>query len=403
MAVAKGGSGGIDDPKQFFAMSGSESKMSSTAKNVIDYDVQKHCAPASQLAERLNPTSYLTYFNCGHVTVLDNGTTLRQFALVIREDIKVPITLGNPDTHTPPILYNAWTFNGSIPAPTIRVTQGDHVSIKVINEGTMAHSFHMHSIHPGSVDGTMFNNASGAIKPGDSFTYNFVADPVGLWPFHCHMMPISMHITKGLYGHMIIDPPANAARPAMHEMNMIMNGFDLGLQPGSDQLRLPTAEEANQIMAGNDSVSESLPQEHDNQVYALNTVAFYYDVHPIPIKVGEPYRVYLTNMLDFDFANTFHLHGQVFQYYPSGTAMSPMMTNDIVSLPQGDRGILEFTYHMPGLFMIHSHFESQAARGWEGLLNVQGADDKAPITPTSSDGNPNTHTSNGRCSGSGCK
>ncbi len=381
------------------------SAASSTEHKVLKYDRDKNCAVDQHTP--LNPTTYLTHFSCGHVDVLNNGTTVRNFSLIIREDVKIPITLGNPDTHTPPIMYNAWSFNSSVPAPSLRVTQGDHVNIKVVNNGTMDHSFHLHSIHSANIDGTMFNNASGAIKPGTSFTYSFVADPVGLWPFHCHMMPLALHITKGLYGHMIIDPPAEKARPLMHELNMIMNGFDLTLQPGSDQLRLPTFQEANQMMAGNDTVSESLPQEHDNQVYALNTVAFYYDVHPIPLKLNEPYRIYLSNLLDFDFANTFHIHGNVFKYYPSGTSDTPMMTNDIVSMAQGDRGILEVQpYHFPGLYMIHSHFESQAGRGWEGLFHVSAETPTSDLSQkiassigndnngnghSSSDGNPNTH------------
>jgi len=348
---------------------------SSAEHKVLKYDRDKNCATDQHT--RLTIATYLTHFSCGHVDVLKNGTTLRQFSLIVSENVKVPITLGNKDTHTPAIMYNAWTFNGSIPAPTIRVTQGDHVSIKVINlpDNKFPHSLHMHSIHPGAVDGTMFNNASGSIAPGHSFTYNFTADPIGLWPFHCHMMPISMHIVHGLYGQMIIDPPANQARPHMVEMNMIMNGYDLTLQPNSDQLRMPTVGEANAMMQGGEdgqNVSESLPQEHDNQIYSLNGVAFYYDVHPIPLQVGQAYRVYLTNMLDFDFINTFHIHGTVFQYYPSATSRTPEMTTDIVSLPQGDRGVMEFKYAFPGLFMIHSHAESQASRGWEGLLKVTG-------------------------------
>ena len=375
--------------RQFLSMSGtsSDGKESSAQKKVINYDIEKNCAPSNRLAEKLNPISYLTYFNCGHVTIDKNGTTTRNFALVVREDSKIPITMGNNDTHTKPIVWNAWTFNGSIPAPTMRMTQGDHVFITVYNQGNLTHSLHMHSIHAGNIDGTMFSGPSGQILPGHSFTYNFTADPVGLWPFHCHMMPVSLHINKGLYGHMIIDPPADKARPKMTEMNMIMDGFALNQQPGEDQPRIPTVQEAQQIMNGNDSVG--LPEEFDNHIYALNGVAFYYDAHPIQLQTNTQYRIYLTNFLDFDFSNTFHLHGQVFQYYPSGTSMSPMETNDIVSLGQGDRGILEFQYHLPGVYMIHSHFESQAGRGWEGLLDVTGpaspADQKATDIKNSAD------------------
>jgi FtsP/CotA-like multicopper oxidase with cupredoxin domain len=338
------------------------------SKDVIRADRNKNCATDQHTPT--NPTTYLTHFSCGHVMGKDpvHGATIRQFTMIVREDSKIPITLGNNATHTPAIVFPAWTFNGSIPGPTIRVTEGDLVGIKVINQGTMPHSLHLHSIHPGDVDGTMFNNASGNILPGKSFEYNFVAGPVGVWPYHCHMMPIALHINKGLYGMMIIDP--KEPRPQMNELVMVMNGFSLGLTPESEHPRLPTFQEAQQIMAGNETVDENLPKEFDNNVYALNSVAFYYDVNPIHIKLNEPYRVYLVNILDFDFANTFHLHGNVFKYYPSGTSDTPMMTNDIVSLSQGDRGIMEFKYTMPGLFMIHSHFESQSGRGWEGLLDV---------------------------------
>jgi hypothetical protein len=93
---------------------------------------------------------------------------------------------------------------------------------------------------------------------------------------------------------MIIDPAK--PRPQMVEPNMMMNGYDLTLQPNSDELRLPTVQEAAAMMKGGEdgqNVSESLPQEHDNQIYSLIGVAFYYDAHPIAMKVGTLYRVYL--------------------------------------------------------------------------------------------------------------
>jgi FtsP/CotA-like multicopper oxidase with cupredoxin domain len=338
------------------------------SKSVLNYDLKKHCA--TDLAKMPNtPTEFLTYFNCGHVSQFKNGTVLREFSLIVREDKNVSLTMGNPATKTKAITYNAWTFNGTVPGPTMRMTEGDLVKIKVINQGKIPHSLHMHSIHPGAVDGTMFSNASGAIKPGESFTYQFTAAPSGLWPYHCHMMPLSLHVTKGLYGAMIIDPVKPKEKAV--EMIGIMNGFDLGLNNATELPRLPTYEEAQQIMSGNDTAENALPQERDNHIYALNTVAFYYDVHPIQLKVNTPYRFYLVNMLDFDFANQFHIHGNVFKYYPSGIGENPMMVNDIVTLGQGDRGILEFKYTLPGLYMIHSHFESQSGRGWEGLLSVK--------------------------------
>ena len=49
------------------------------------------------------------------------------------------------------------------------------------------------------------------VNPGDSFTYEFDAEPFGLHLYHCHTVPLKRHIHKGLYGVFIIDPQEAAA------------------------------------------------------------------------------------------------------------------------------------------------------------------------------------------------
>ena len=68
----------------------------------------------------------------------------------------------------------------------------------------------------------------GAILPGHSFTYTFTAAPAGVYPYHCHVNPISDHINRGLFGVMIIDP--SEGREKMPEMVMLMNGYDLNYE-----------------------------------------------------------------------------------------------------------------------------------------------------------------------------
>jgi hypothetical protein len=82
-------------------------------------------------------------------------------------------------------------------------------------------------------------------------------------------------------------------------------------------------------------------------------------------------------MLEFDVANSFHLHGNMFEYYPSGTAMNPAYKTDIVTLGQGDRGIMEFTYDKPGMYMFHAHINRFTNLGWMGMFNVH---DKSAAT-----------------------
>ena len=113
---------------------------SASSISVGRYDKIKNCT--TDLSKHATSREYLTYFNCGHVSTSSDGQTNRDFTLVIDENQKIPIS---DEGH----VFDGWTFNGTIPGPTMRVTQGDHVRIKVINSpgNQHPHSLHLHSIH----------------------------------------------------------------------------------------------------------------------------------------------------------------------------------------------------------------------------------------------------------------
>jgi manganese oxidase len=322
--------------------------------STTEYDQIKNCSTDPDKS----PTSieYLTYFNCGRVKTeqgINGSQIVREFILVVEENKTIPISdLG----HT----SNGWTFNGTIPGPTMRMTEGDLVRIKVVNSenNSQAHSLHMHSVHSSDMDGV--EGPGGTIAPGKSFTYEFVAQPYGVYPYHCHVNPIADHINRGLYGMMIIDP--KEPRPQMTEFAMMMNAYDLDYdQEGPTMIRPvnATAEELEE------------EAERDNEIYTVNGKAFDYMYNPIEIQSGKPYRVYLVNMVEFDPINNFHLHGNVFNYITSGTDETADFKNDIVTLSQGDRGILEFQYDIPGRYMFHAHVTEFTDLGWMGFFDVK--------------------------------
>ncbi len=378
------------------------------------YDKIKNCT--TELSKKPTPVEYLTYFNCGHVSKDDSGRTIRQFTLIVEENQKIPVTY---EGH----MLDAWTFNGTIPGPTIRVTEGDLVRIRVINsnENSNPHSLHTHSVHYAKNDGvSMGGYPGGAISPGRSFTYEFVAQPYGVYPYHCHVDPIADHINRGLYGMMIIDPLE--PRPQMTEMAMLLNGYDLDLDlegptkipPAAlfqtledsnmtedmtenetsteanmteDMTENETSTEANTTLVSSDL--ESADTEDDsgedessgeddggadrvNEIYTVNGKAFDYMMNPIVLQSGKPYRIFLVNMLEFDLVNSFHLHGAMFNYYTAGTDETADYNTDIVTLSQGDRGIIEFTYAYPGTYMFHAHQTEFTDLGWMGLFDVRG-------------------------------
>jgi manganese oxidase len=320
--------------------------------STTDYDNLKNCS--TDLDKHPTSIEYLTYFNCGRVSENeDNGQTIREFTLIVDENKTIPIS---GQGH----ILNGWTFNGTVPGPTMRMTEGDLVRIKVINsaDNAKAHSLHMHSVHSSDMDGV--EGPGGTITPGSSFTYEFVAQPYGVYPYHCHVNPIADHINRGLYGMMIIDP--KEPRPQMTEFAMMMNAYDLDYdQEGPMRIRPVNA------------TPEELEEERgrDNEIYTVNGKAFDYMYNPIQIQTGKPYRIYLVNMVEFDPINNFHLHGNVFDYYTSGTDETADFKNDIVTLSQGDRGILEFQYKIPGRYMFHAHITEFTDLGWMGFFDVR--------------------------------
>jgi manganese oxidase len=274
-----------------------------------------------------HPSEILTDFDYGKVSSLENGQTLREFEIVaVEKEIEI----------APGINFSAWTYNGRIPGPTIRCTEGDRIRITLRNDSTHPHSIHFHGIHAAVMDGVP--GTPGVVQPGENFTYEFDAEPFGLQLYHCHVAPLARHIAKGLYGAFIIDPKGGRP-PVEHEFVMVMSGFDVDF-------------------------------DDKNDFYAVNAVPFHYQLHPIPIKVGEKVRVYLVNILEYDLINSFHLHANFFNYFPTGTSLTPSEYTDNIMLTQGQRGILEFAYKYPGLYMFHAHNTEFAELGWTGNFEV---------------------------------
>ena len=178
---------------------------------------------------------------------------------------------------------------------------------------------------------------AGLLEPGQRTVYEFDAKPFGLHLYHCHARPLAEHIAKGLYGAVIIDP--KEGREDADEMVMVMNGFDTNF-------------------------------DLSNEVYAVNTIGFAYMDKPIQVVRDELVRIYLVNVLEYDLVNSFHLHGNFFDYYPTGTRLQPSEFTDIVMQCQGQRGIVETRFPYQGRHMFHAHQSEFAELGWQGFFEV---------------------------------
>lgn len=225
------------------------------------------------------------------------------------------------------VFVEAWTYNGTVPAPIIRATEGDLLRIRFENHTGHAHSLHFHGAHRPEMDGWE------PIPPGGETVYEIEAGPAGVHPYHCHTAPLAEHIARGLYGMMIVDPPHG--RPPAQEVALLLSGF------------------SNEDMGR-------------NGVVAWNGVAGYFAQHPIKVNRAEPVRAYVVNMLEYEPVASFHLHSQVFEVYPAGMGVAPAFRDDTIALAQGQRAIIEFVLPDYGRYMFHPHQHWLADRGAMG-------------------------------------
>lgn len=222
---------------------------------------------------------------------------------------------------------NQWTFDGSAPGPIIRATEGDLLEITVHNQTDHNHNLHLHGRHSPSMDGWE------PIPPGGQFTYEIKAGPAGVHPYHCHTMPLAKHVAKGLYGTMIVDPIGG--RPPAHEFVLLLSGWDID-------------------------------EDGRNEIYTWNGVAGYFARYPIKVPVGDPVRLYVVNMTEYDPVGSFHLHAQTFDVFPTGTGLTPTGHTDTITLGQGERAIVEFALPELGRYMFHPHQHHMAGAGAMG-------------------------------------
>jgi FtsP/CotA-like multicopper oxidase with cupredoxin domain len=272
---------------------------------------------------RFDPTVFLRNFYWGEER-RENGRVVREYELTA-EAVEIEVAPG--------VMYPAWAYNGQVPGPTLRATEGDRLRVVFRNKDTHPHTIHFHGFHPANMDGVFE-----LVGSGQEFVYEFDAEPFGCHLYHCHVMPLKKHIEKGLYGAFVVDP--REGRPEADELVMVMNGFDTNF-------------------------------DASNEVYAVNTVAFHHQRHPVRINKDELVRIYVVNVLEFDFINSFHTHANFFDYYPTGTRLEPSEFTDTKMFAQGERGIMEFRYNFPGRFMFHAHVSEFAELGWMGLFDVK--------------------------------
>jgi hypothetical protein len=236
-------------------------------------------------------------------------------------------------TLTDGAVATAWTYNGTVPGPMIRVTEGDRVRINFTNNLPEATTIHWHGIYvPNEMDGVA-GVTQEAIQPGESFVYEFEARPAGTFMYHSHF-DSDVQVGIGLYAPFIIDPAqSDSPAPDVDETLMLS---EWRIVDGQTYAAMP--------MAG-----------AEPNYFTINGHAFP-STETINVQVGQTVRLRLINIGQF--IHPMHLHGMAFQVvaidgYPVPEASR--QTRDTISIAPGERYDIEFVATEPGTWAFHCH------------------------------------------------
>jgi len=244
------------------------------------------------------------------------------------------------------VTYAGWTFDGTIPGRTFRVVEGDTVTLTVRNESQFTHSLDTHAAKtPPEIN---YRN----LQPGEEFTWSFVAKVPGAYMYHCGTPPVLLHIGAGMYGAMIVDPKEGWS--AARELILVESEFYF--QSGDDPVKVPSLD------------TMLLGSFMDHVVF--NGHASQYVDNPIPIRVGEPVRIFVVNAGP-NVWSSFHVVGAIFDRgFINGNPRNELFGLQSISIGPGDGACVEFTVEEPGTYVAVNHAFGHAAHGAIALLRA---------------------------------
>ena len=264
----------------------------------------------------------------------------------------------------PGTTVKAWTFNGTVPGPELRVTEGDTVRVTLVNQLSEPTTIHWHGVDvPAEMDGVP-GISQQTVAPGASFVYEFVATNPGTRWYHSHQDPeVQVHL--GLYGALIIDPRTSPPGTPTYnrDYTYILNEWSLALTPA-----VATGAESLPLSGHGAPFSKQL----DFDLFLMNGKA-HDGIPPVIVKQGERIRVRLINAGSL--VHTMHTHGQSFKIVATdGNPVPPaaQLTKDSVSIGPGERYDLEIEAKNPGIWAFHCHMEHHMANGMMTTIRYEG-------------------------------
>jgi nitrite reductase (NO-forming) len=251
--------------------------------------------------------------------------------------------------------YTYWTFNSKVPGPFLRVRVGDTVELTFKNhkDSRMIHSVDFHAT-TGPGGGAVATQT----PPGETKTLRFKALNPGLYVYHCATPMVANHITSGMYGLILVEPPGGL--PEVDREFYVMQGELYTDRPYGQR--------------GHDEFSvEKLLAERAEYFVFNGAVGALTAEHPMRAKVGETVRIFF-GVGGPNATSSFHVIGEIFDrvYKEAAVGSLPATNVQTTMVPAGGAAIVEFKLDVPGRYILVDHSLSRLERGLAGFLVAEG-------------------------------
>lgn len=255
--------------------------------------------------------------------------------------------------------FTYWTFGARVPGPMLRVKQGDTVELTLANA---ANSKAIHSIDLHAVTGGHGGGADTQVAPGQAKTIRFKALRPGLYVYHCATPSIPHHISAGMYGMILVEPPEGL--PKVDREFYVM------------QADLYTTHAKG--TAGHQGYAHDRAEDERPTYYTFNgAVGALTKTNALTARVGETVRIYF-GVGGPNKVSSFHVIGEIFDtVYRDGSISSPMRDVQTTLVAPGGATIVDMKLEYPGNYLLVDHALSRVGKGLAASLDVSGDADPA--------------------------
>ncbi|MFD0959633.1 multicopper oxidase family protein [Paenibacillus chungangensis] len=274
-------------------------------------------------------------------------------------------------------VQDVWSYNGTVPGPPIEVLKGETVNITLHNQLQVPTSVHWHGVPvPNEMDGIP-GVTQNAVKPGESFTYEFVADTPGTYWYHSHQDSVNQ-LDLGLYGTFVVIDPAeqydkdytivldewmssgtsDLMSMAMADVSGMQHTMP-GMNHGNGHNNMKDSNMQSQHnMEEHDMQGQHNMQEHDMSMYDLYTMNGKSGdaITPLRVKEGDTVRLRLVNAGYI--SHSLHLHGHDFKLITTdGQPLNnpASISDQLIQIAPGERYDIVFEADNPGQWYLEEH------------------------------------------------